>query len=341
MATKREEITYSMLTREISRGIFRAVYLLMGEEAFYIDDLERKVTEAALNEDERDFNLTIVYGQDTDGASVAASCRRYPVMAERQVVVLREAQNVSNPDAIAAYVRHITPTTILIICSKGGNYKSQEAIKAMKNEERCVVFESNRLTDANAAKVIEQFARDHGAAIDAKATAMMRDYVGTDVSRLVNEMGKLIILLKPGESITPEMIERNIGISKDFNNFELERALRSRNAAKAFQIIDYFAKNPRKNPTVLTVSLLFSFFSQLLLACTCRNRTEQGLMEQLETRSPYKARGFIEAMRYYNTAQCVETISNLRDFDRKMKGIGSRQNEYELLRELVSKILYC
>lgn len=341
MATKRGEITYSMLTREISRGVFHPVYLLMGEEPFYIDDLERKVTESALSEEERDFNLTIAYGQETDAATVAASCRRYPVMAERQVVVLREAQNVSNPDALAAYVRHITPTTILIICSKGGNYKGQETVKAMKSSEQCVVFESNRLTDANAAIVIEQFAKDHGTSIDAKATAMMRDYVGTDVSRLVNEMGKLIILLKPGDSITPEMIERNIGISKDFNNFELEKALRNRNAAKAFQIVDYFTKNPRKNPTILTVSLLFSFFSQLLLACTCRNRTEQGLMEQLETRSSFRVRSFIEAMRYYNTAQCVEIISHLRDFDRKTKGVDSRQNEYELLRELVSKILYC
>ena len=169
---------------------------------------------------------------------------------------------------------------------------------------------------------------------------MMRDYVGVDVSRLVNEMDKLILLIGKGETITPELIERNIGISKDFNNFELENAIKVRNAAKAFQIIDYFTKNPKKNPTVLTVSLLFSFFSTLLLAHTGKDKSEQGIMAQIDAKSPYRARIFMDAMRYYSTANCVNIIGYIREFDRRSKGMESRQNEYDLLRELVSKILF-
>lgn len=342
MAAKKEEVTYSALVREVKQGKFRPIYLLMGEEAFYIDDLEQKIVDAALSEDERDFNLTICYGVDVDANEIVSACRRYPVMAQRQVVVLREAQNASSPDALKSYAEKPQPSTILIVCCKNGNFKAPEFIKAINHSDSgAVVFESKRLTDANVGRVIEEFAADHGCKIEPKATAMMRDFVGSDVSRLVNEMSKLVILLDVGDTITPEIIERNIGISKDFNNFELENALRSRNAAKAFRIIDYFAKNPRKNPTILTVSLLFSFFSQLLLANASHDKSQSGIMEQLDTKSPYRARSFIDATRYYNTAQCVEIIGHLRDFDRKAKGIGSRANEYDLLRELVAKILYC
>ena len=174
----------------------------------------------------------------------------------------------------------------------------------------------------------------------AEVAIKMKDFVGADVSRLVNEMDKLIMLVGKGGAITPEIIERNIGISKDFNNFELENALVMRNAAKAFRIIDYFTKNPKKNPTVLTVSVLFAFFSTLLLAHTAKDKSERGIMEQIDAKSQYRARIFIDAMSRYSTANCVNIIGAIRDFDCKSKGIGSRQNEYELLKELVAKIIY-
>ena len=341
MAVKKNDATYGSLVNELKRGVFRPIYLLMGEEAFYIDDLEKRITDAALSEDERDFNLTVTYGVDIDARELVAQCRRYPVMAERQVVVLREAQNVASPDAFKFYAERPTPTTVLVICCKGGNFKSAETIKTIRAGGEGVVMESRRLTEANAGRVIEEFAHDHGLRIDPKAVAMMRDYVGVDVSRLAGEMGKLVILLNVGDTITPEMIEQNIGISKDYNNFELEAAIRSRNALKAFKIVDYFAKNPKKNPSVTTVGLLFSFFSTLLLAHTARDKSESGIMEQIETKSPYRARSIIDATRNFSTAQCVNAIAHLRQFDRKVKGIASRQNEYELLRELIFNILYC
>ena len=333
-------MTYSQLAAEIKKGIFHPIYVLMGEESFYIDDLEEKIVNAALGEDEKDFNLTVCYGVDVDAKEVVSTCKRYPVMAERQVVVLREAQNVSNPDVFKFYAQNPLNSTILVICCKNGNFKATEFLKTVKANNVGVVFESKRLDEKNISKVIEDFVVAHGCKIDSKATYMLKDYVGFDVSRLVNEVGKLVILVGVGDTITPDLIERNIGISKDFNNFELENAVRSRNVAKANEIVEYFAKNPKNNPTILTVSLLFSFFSTLLLAHTSKDKTEQGIMAQIDAKSPYRARIFMDAMRFYSTANCVNIISYIREFDRKSKGMQSRQNEYDLLKELIFKILY-
>lgn len=340
MAVKKEAVTYSQLVSEIKHGVFHPIYVLMGEESFYIDDLEAKIVDAALSEDERDFNLTVCYGVDTDVKEVVSTCKRYPVMAARQVVVLREAQNLANPDVLKFYAQNPLSSTVLVICCKNGNFKAAEFLKLVKSSGVGVVFESKRLDERNVGKFITDFVAAHGCKIEGKATAMLKDYVGFDVSRLVNEVGKLVILMQVGDTITPEMIERNIGISKDYNNFELENAIRVRNAVKAFEIVDYFAKNPKNNPTVLTVSLLFSFFSNLLLVHTCKVKTEQGIMAQIETKSLFRAKTFIDAMRFYSTANCVNIISYIREFDRKAKGMQSRQNEYDLLRELVFKILY-
>lgn len=340
MAVKKEATTYSQLVTEIKKGIFHPIYLLMGEESFYIDDLEEKIVNAVLREDERDFNLTVCYGVDVDAKEVVSMCKRYPVMADRQVIVVREAQNIDNPDVFKFYAENPLKSTVLVICCKNGNLKASEFIKTMQSNNVGVVFESKKLNDSNVSKVIEEFVADHGCKIDSKATFMMKEYVGVDVSRLINEVGKLVLLVDAGGTITPELIERNIGISKDYNNFELEDAIKKRNALKANMIIDYFAKNPKKNPTILTVSLLFSFFSTLLLAHTSKDKTESGIMAQIETKSPFRARSVMEAMRSYTTANCVNIIGYIRDFDRKAKGMQSRQNEYDLLRELVFKILY-
>lgn len=340
MAVKKEAVTYSQLATEISRRAFRPIYLLMGEESFYIDDLEQKIVASALSEDERDFNLTICYGVDVDTREVISMCKRYPVMAERQVVVVREAQNLKDADLFKFYAENPLKSTILILCNKNGNMKAPEFIKLLKNGDSGVVFESAKLRDSMVTKVIADYASDRKCNIDQKAAAMMADYVGTDVSHLVNEMDKLIMLVGTGGRITPDVIERNIGISKDYNNFELEDAIKFRKVDKAFRIIDYFTKNPKKNPTVLTVSLMFSFFSTLLLAHTAKDKSPRGIMAQIDAKTTYRAERVMEGMRFYNTAQCVNIISHIRDFDRKAKGMQSRQNEYDLLRELVAKILY-
>ncbi len=340
MAAKKEALTYLQVVNSIKRGVFAPIYVLMGEEAFYIDQLQKLIVESALNEDERDFNLSVFYGTDCDMHDVLNTCRRYPAMSRYQVVVLKEAQNASDLDLLKHYAQKPLQSTILVVCNKGGNIKAQGFVSAMQAGKVGVIFESSKLREQDVAGVIRNYVQGKGGKIDEKSVSMIKDFVGTDVSRLVGELDKLLLLVGNGGSIVPDVIERNIGISKDFNNFELECAVRTRNAAKAYQIIDYFERNPKRNPTVLTVSVLFSFFSNLLLANTSRDKSELGIMAQLDTKSPYRARIFMDAMRCYNTASCVRIISYLREFDTKSKGINSRQNEYELLRELLYKIFY-
>lgn len=340
MAVKKETLSYIEICNDIASGKFQPIYVLMGEESYYIDRLEDLIVSKALSPDEKEFNLTIVYGLDTDIRTVMNECKRYPIMSQYQVVILREAQNNKELDLLRLYAEKPLESTILIICHKHSNIKAPEFLKELKTKSSGVVFESKKISENNVGQIITDYVSSKGGKIDSKATAMLKDFVGTDLARIFGEVDKLFILLGNHKLITPEIIERNIGISKDFNNFELENAIRNKNALKANQIINYFEKNPKSNPTVLTIGLLFSFFSNLLLARTAKVKTEQGIMDAIGTKSPYRAKMFIEAMKYYSTAGCVNIIGYLREFDTKSKGINSRQNEYQLLRELIYKILH-
>ncbi len=340
MAVKKDTLSYIEICNDIANGKFQPIYVLMGEESYYIDRLEDLIVSKALTIDEKEFNLTIAYGLDTDIRTVINECKRYPVMSQYQVVILREAQNNKELDLLRLYAEKPLESTILIICNKHSNIKAPEFLKELKAKSTGVVFESKKIGENNVGQIITDYVTSKGGKIDGKATAMLKDFVGTDLARIFGEVDKLFTLLGTNANITPEIIERNIGISKDFNNFELENAIRIKNALKANQIINYFEKNPKSNPTVLTIGLLFSFFSNLLLARTAKVKTEQGIMDAIGTKSAYRAKMFIEAMKYYSTAGCVNIIGYLREFDTKSKGINSRQNEYQLLRELIYKIIH-
>lgn len=341
MAVKKDTLSYIEICNDIAKGKFQPIYVLMGEESYYIDRIEDLIVSKALTPDEREFNLTIAYGLDTDVRTLMNACKRYPIMSQYQVVIMREAQNNKELDLLRLYAEKPLESTILIICHKHSNIKAPEFIKELKAKQTGVVFESKKISENSVGQIITDYVNSKGGKIDSKATAMLKDFVGTDLSRIFGEVDKLhLILPDNNKHITPEIIERNIGISKDFNNFELEDAIRNKNALKANQIINYFEKNPKSNPTVLTIGLLFSFFSNLLLARTAKVKTEQGIMDAIGTKSPYRAKMFIEVMKYYSTAGCVNIIGYLREFDTKSKGINSRQNEYQLLRELIYKILH-
>lgn len=341
MAVKKDTLSYIEICNDIAKGKFQPIYVLMGEESYYIDRIEDLIVSKALTPDEREFNLTIAYGLDTDVRTLMNACKRYPIMSQYQVVIMREAQNNKELDLLRLYAEKPLESTVLIICHKHSNIKAPEFIKELKAKQTGVVFESKKISENSVGQIITDYVNSKGGKIDSKATAMLKDFVGTDLSRIFGEVDKLhLILPDNNKHITPEIIERNIGISKDFNNFELEDAIRNKNALKANQIINYFEKNPKSNPTVLTIGLLFSFFSNLLLARTAKVKTDQGIMDAIGTKSPYRAKMFIEAMKYYSTAGCVNIIGYLREFDTKSKGINSRQNEYQLLRELIYKILH-
>ncbi len=348
MAEKKETVTYFSLRKEIESGKFRPIYLLHGEEPYYIDKLSELIVERALTEDEKDFNLSIYYGSDANVREVISTCKQYPAFSQYKVVVLREAQNVSKQpghskdlELFKLYAENPLRSTILVVCNKGGAIKAKPFVDALKKQHTGVVFDSAKVrNDRDLRSVISGYAASIGCNIDMKSVSMLGDYIGNDLSHLFNELDKLKMLVGADNAITPELIERNIGISKDYNNFELEDALITRNASKAYRIIDYFEKNPKNNPVVVTVSMLFGFFSGVLLVRASKDQSQQALMAAVGTRSVWRLGKFKEAARYYSTQACVNIIGYLRECDVRSKGMGSRQDAYDLLKELIYKILH-
>lgn len=331
--------TYSELKRQLAaRTSLAPVYLLHGEEGYYIDELVKDF-EALVPEEERDFNLYTLYAPESGVETVMDVCHRYPMMAERQVVIVKEAQAIraDQLNKLHSYVERPNPTTVLVISCRGAQAKGKELLAALKKNG--AIFESKRLNERNIVPVINDLIKEKGLNVDPKALAMLRDYIGADLSRLYNEIGKLALILGKGAMVTPEAIERNIGISKDYNNFELVDAIVSRNAAKAFAIVEYFRNNPKNNPTVMTVSSLFNQFSNLLIYHYTRDKTQAGYMDALGLRNAWGLRVYETASRSYNVRQTIEIISAIREFDTRSKGIGSRQNEYDLLKDLIFHIL--
>lgn len=331
--------TYSELRRQLAAKTSLApVYLLHGEEGYYIDELVKDF-EALVPEEERDFNLYVLYAPESGVETVMDVCHRYPMMAERQVVIVKEAQAIraDQLNRLHSYVERPNPTTVLVISCRGAQAKGKELLAAVKKNG--VIFESKRLSERNILPVISDLIKEKKLSVDPKALSMLRDYIGVDLARLYNEIDKLALILGPRAMITPEAIERNIGISKDYNNFELIDAINSRNAAKAFAIAEYFRNNPKNNPTVMTVSSLFNQFSNLLIYHYTRDKSQSGYLDALGLKSPWALKGYETAARNYNVRQTIEIISAIREFDTRSKGIDSRQNEYYLLKDLIFHIL--
>lgn len=347
MAIKRETVTFTQLTKEIKGGQFRNIYVLQGEEPYYIDRLQQMIIDTALTPDQRDFNLTLFYGNTANVREVISACRQYPAFSEHKVVVVREAQLIPKQpghkddlDMLASYAQKPLPSTILVICHKGATLKSKPFTDELKASKTGVIFDSNKVREGrDLYTLIGNYAASLGCNIDSKATSMLADHIGADIARLFSELDKLA-MLADDKNITPLLIEQNIGISKDFNNFELEEALSKRDAVKALRIVDYFERNPKNNPSMVSVAMLFSFFSNVLLTATARDKTPDGIMALVGTRSQWRARKFLDAARMYGTRSLVNIIGYLRECDTRSKGIGSRQDQYALLRELVYKILH-
>lgn len=336
MAT--ETITYQILARQIENGKLSPVYLLYGEEGFYIDELLKRA-ENILSPDERDFNLYVLYAAETEADSVTDICRRYPVMADRQVVILKEAQtrNAGYFSALARYVENPSPTTILFIVSRGEKPKGKEIMAAMK---KCggIIFESKRLTDYSVGPVLNDLIRESGFNVEPKALEMFKEYVGNDLSRLYNEIGKLKLTLPKGAMITPEVIEQNIGISKDYNSFEFTAAIARRDMGKAMKISAYFRRNPKDNPTMAVMPAVFNLFTNLLISFYAPDKSEKGLMDAMGFRSPYQLKDVRAAMQNYSAWQALEIIGEIRRFDAMSKGVGSRMDQYDLLDNLLYRI---
>ena len=337
----KQEITCDDILKELRAKQYRPVYYLMGEEPYYIDLIADYITDNILTETEKEFNLTVVYGADVDIATVINAAKRYPMMSEHQVVVVKEAQNIRNMEELSYYLQNPLLSTILVICHKHGVLDRRKKLAA-EIEKTGVLFESKKVKDAQLPAFITSYMKRKGIDVEPKATAMLADFVGADLSRLTGELEKLIITLPKGHTrVTPEQIEKNIGISKDYNNFELRSALVEKDVLKANKIIKYFEENPKTNPIQMTLSLLFGFFSNLMLAYYAPEKSEQGIANMLGLRTPWQAKDYLAAMRRYNGVKTMQIIGEIRYADAKSKGVGNPSlSDGDILRELVFKILH-
>lgn len=336
-----KETTYEEIARNLKNKIYSPVYFLMGEEDYYIDRISDYIMDTVLTETEKEFNLTLLYGSDTDIVSIINAARRYPMMSKYQVVIVREAQNLKNLDELIHYLQKPMSSTILVMCYKHGTLDRRKKITA-ELEKAGVLFESKKLKDTQLPGFISSYLKRKQVEIEPKASEMMAEFVGTDLNRMAGELEKLIITLPAGQKrITAEQIERNIGISKDYNNFELRNALIEKDVFKANQIVKYFEDNPKNNPLQVTLAVLFNFFSNLMLAYYAPDKSDQGIASQLGLRSPWQAKDYMAGMRKYTGVKVMQIIRAIRTCDAKSKGIDNPSTpDGELLRELVYFILH-
>ena len=336
-----KEITYEEIARDLKNRIYKPVYYLMGEESYYIDKISEYIAQTVLTEEEKEFNQTVVYGGDTDIATIINAAKRYPMMSEYQVVIVKEAQHVKGMEELSFYVQKPLQSTILVICHKHGVLDKRKKLAA-EIEKVGVLFESKKVKEAQLPGFITSYLKRKSVDIEPKAADMMAEFVGTDLSRMASELDKLIITLPAGSKrVTPEQIERNIGISKDYNTYELRSALVAKDVLKANKIIKYFEENPKNNPIQMTLSMLFGFFSNLMLAYYAPEKTEQGIAAQLGLKSPWQAREYITAMHQYSGVKVMQIVGEIRYCDARSKGVdNSSLSDGDLLRELIFKILH-
>jgi len=336
-----KEVTYEEIVRNLRNKVYAPVYFLMGEEDYYIDRISDYIIDTVLTDTEKEFNLTVLYGSDTDIATIINAAKRYPMMSKYQVVAVREAQAIRNLDELVYYLQKPLESTILVMCYKHGALDRRKKLVA-ELEKAGVLFESKKLKDAQLPGFITSYLKRKQVEIEPKASEMMAEFVGTDLNRMAGELEKLVITLPAGQRrITPEQIERNIGISKDYNNFELRNALIEKDVLKANRIIKYFEENPKNNPLQVTLAVLFNFFANLMLVYYAPDKSDRGIAAHLGLRSPWQAKDYENAMKRYTGVKVMQIVGAIRQCDAKSKGVGnSSVSDGELLRELAYFILH-
>ena len=341
MAAASSKTTFDSICGEIRKRNFSPIYLLMGDEAYFIDKISDLLSETVLTETEKDFNMQIFYGVDSDVNNIISSARRFPMMAEYQLIVVKEAQQLDKFDLFDIYAKNPMKSTILVLNYKHGSVDKRKAV--IKSIDKCgVVFESKKLYDNQVPAFIIGYFREKGIGIDEKSAQMLTDYVGNDLSKLLPQLQKLEVSLpESSKRITSELIETNVGISKDYNNYELQKAVIQKNIVTVNRIVNYFEQNPKDNPIIVTISVLFGYFSNLLECYWLPNKSEQSVMNALNLRSSFFVQDYMTGLRNYNVSKVMETISLLRDCDAKSKGIDNvSASQGELLRELLYKIMH-
>jgi DNA polymerase-3 subunit delta len=326
------------IINDLKAGTIKPIYFLMGEEPYYIDKLTEYIENNILSEDEKGFNQTVIYGRDATIEDIVSNAKRYPMMAERQVVVVREAQELSRTiDKLESYAENPQPTTVLVVAYK---YKTLDKRKKLVKliAKNGVLFESKKLYENQVGTWIQRLLQGRGYAIEPKANAMLVEFLGNDLSRISNELDKLQIILPKGHTITPKDIEYNIGFSKDFNVFELQNAIGSKDQLKAYKIAQYFADNPKDNPLVVTVSLVFGFFVKILKYHGLKDKDPRAAAPVLGV-NPFFMKDYEIALRNYPMKKVSSIVASLREIDVKSKGVGANSlSNHDLLKEMLVKI---
>ena len=334
--------TFESIMADLKAGKYLPLYYLQGDEPYYIDKIADYIAEHALQPEERDFNQTVMFGSDVNAAQVADIARRYPMMAERQVVIVKEAQNIKQTEQLEKYFKHPMPSTVLVMCHKNGTVdgRKREYVKAIK--QAGVLFESKKLRDRDLLPFIEKFLQSREVSIDPKSTQMIADAIGADLSRLTSELEKVILSL-PAESrrVTPQVVEDQIGVSKEFNAFELRDAIVNRNVYKANQIIKYFDENPKAGSIYAFLPMLFNFFQNLMIAYYSPNRASQESVAEWLEMKPWFAKDYMTGMRNFSAMKVMQIIDKIREIDAKSKGLDNPNTPPgELMKELIFYILH-
>jgi len=330
----------TQIVADIKGGNIKPIYFLMGEESYYIDKISEYIEKSVLTEEEKGFNQMVLYGRDVSVEEIVSNAKRFPMMAEKQVIIVKEAQELSRTiENLVSYAENPTPTTVLVLCYK---YKSLDKRKKLAKiiAKTGELFESKKLYENQVADWIRRILSGKKYEIEPKAAQMLVEFLGNDLNKINNELDKLIVVVPKGTKITAKHIEENIGISKDFNIFELRKAVGERQVIKANQIINYFAQNPKSHPTVVTVSLLYSFFVQLLQYHGLKDKSKGAVAKALRV-NPYFVGDYITAAKNYPMRKVAQIVGLLREADLKSKGVGAYSlSQGDLLKELIFKVMH-
>ena len=338
-----KNVSFDSIMNDLKARKFLPVYYLMGDESYYIDQISDYIADHVLPPEERDFNQTILFGSDVNASQIADAARRYPMMSEYQVVIVKEAQNIKNTEALEKYFKTPQTSTILVLCHKNGTIdgRKREYVKAIQAVG--VLFESKKLRDRDLPPFIESYLKQKNVSIDPKSTQIIADSIGADLSRLTGELDKVILSLpEQDRRVTPQIVEEQIGVSKDFNSFELRDAIVNRNVFKANQIVKYFDENPKAGSIYSFLPMLFNYFQNLMIAYYApNNKSQEGVAEWLELKSPWAAKDYMTGMRNYSAMKVMQIISKLREIDAKSKGLDNPNTPpEELMKELIFYILH-
>ena len=333
------------IMHNLQNGQYKPIYVLHGDEPYYIDQISNYIEENVLREDERGFNQIVMYGADTNAAAIADQARQFPMMAERQVIIVKEAQTIKKWDQLEHYLDNPSPTSVIVICHKNGKVDGRKKVFT-KAAKVGVVYESKKKYDSELPSFISQYMRDKYSevSIDQKAIMMVAEHIGNDLSRIASELDKVVAALpeEGNKSITPDVVEQNVGISKEYNGFELQDALAAKDFVKAMRIADYFAKDPKVKDSVFSMmGGLFNYFQTLMIChyAPCK-KTDMELSQYLGLRGAWFARKFAMGVRNYSAMKTLNIISKIRETDIRMKGVDNRSaSPGDLLRELVFYIL--